>query len=138
MRNGHSLKRCALLLYGYYCFSLIGFSAGFPIFIAHGVVHLKDLGHTPAEAAFSFSMFFVFAFIGKLLVAFLGDHIEPRFLWVAASTSFGIGMALAFKASGVLGLYLYTVSLGLGFGMSIALMVTLPANYFGAKAYPLP
>jgi len=115
----------------------LGYSAGYTVFLAHGVVHLKDLGHTPAEAAFSYSIMLFALLIGNLVVAALGDHIEPRFLWTVASGAFGVGMLLALKATGPAGLYVYAVFLGVGFGMAFPTMMTLPGNYFGGKAYPL-
>lgn len=115
----------------------LGFSAGYTIFLAHGVVHLKDLGHTPAEAAFSYSVMLFASLLGNLLVAALGDRIEPRFLWAAASCAYGVGMLLVLKATGPAGLYAYAVFLGIGFGMAYPTMMTLPGNYYGAKIYPL-
>lgn len=115
----------------------LGFSAGYTIILAHGVVHLRDLGHSPAEAAFSYSIIMFALLIGNLVVAALGDHLEPRFLWAVASGAFGVGMLLALKATGPAGLYYYAVFLGVGFGMAFPAMMTLPVNYFGEKAYPL-
>lgn len=113
-----------------------GTYAGCFMFLAHGVVHLKDLGYTPAQAAFSLSLLLLLFLIGKLVVGALGDHIEPRWLCAAGLMFLGIGMALAIKASGTLVFYSYAVLLGLGSGMSITCILTMPANYFGGKAYP--
>ena len=44
-------------------------------------------------------------------------------------------MILALEASGVAGLYLYAVCLGVGFGASFSCLMTLPGNYYGARAY---
>lgn len=115
----------------------LGFSAGYTVFLAHGVIHLRDLGYTSKEAAFSYSIMLFALLIGNLVVAALGDHIEPRFLWTVASAAFGVGMLLAVKATGPAGLYVYAVFLGVGFGMAFPTMMTLPGNYFGGKAYPL-
>ena len=115
----------------------IGISAGYTTFLAHGIVHLQDLGHTPAEAALSYSVLLFALLVGNLIVAALGDRIEPRYLWAAASAAYGVGMLLALKATGPTGLYAYAIFLGVGFGMAFPTMMTLPANYFGAKVYPL-
>ena len=103
--------------------------------MGHGVVHLKDLGYTPAQAAFSLSVMLFSALLGNLLVAALGDHIDPRLIWAAASFVFGVGMLVALRASGPLGLWVYAILLGLGFGACFPCVMTLPANYFGHKAY---
>ena len=115
----------------------LGFSAGYTVFLAHGVVHLRDLGHTPAEAAFSYSVMLFASLLGTLLVAVVGDRVEPRFLWAVASGAYGVGMLLALKATGPAGLYVYAIFLGIGFGMAYPTMMTLPGNYYGAKVYPL-
>lgn len=115
----------------------LGFSAGYTAFLAHGVVHLRDLGHTSGEAAFSFSIMLLALLVGNLVVAALGDHVEPRFLWAVASGAFGVGMLLALKATGAAGLYVYAIFFGIGIGMAFPNMMTLPGNYFGQKAYPL-
>ena len=114
----------------------VGFSAGYTTFLAHGVLHLRGLGYTPAQAASSYSVLLFALLVGNLVVAALGDRIEPRFLWAAASAAYGVGMLLVLKASGPTGLVAYAVFLGIGFGMAFPTMMTLPANYFGQKVYP--
>jgi MFS family permease len=116
-------------------FSSLGISAGYPLMIAHGVVHLKDLGYTASQAAFSISMMLLASLAGQLIVIAWGDRIEPRLIWAVASAIFGVGMILALNASGRAGLYLYAVCLGAGFGASFSCLMTLPGNYFGARAY---
>jgi MFS family permease len=115
--------------------SILGFSTGFPLFLAHGVVHLRDLGYTPAQAAFSVSVMLLANLAGTLLFAAVADRIEPRLIWSAGSVIFGVGMILALHASGAAGLYLYAICLGAGFGVSFSSMMALPANYYGVRAY---
>jgi MFS family permease len=115
--------------------ALLGFSAGFPLFLAHGVMHLRDLGYTPAAAAFSVSVMLLSSLGGTLFFAAVADLVEPRFVWAAASVLFGVGMILALHASGAAGLYLYAICLGAGFGTSFSSMMALPANYYGTHAY---
>jgi len=116
-------------------FSSLGISAGYPLMLAHGVVHLKDLGYTASQAAFSISFMLFASLAGQLIVVLWGDRIEPRLIWSVASAVFGVGMVLALNAGGKAGLYLYAVSLGAGFGASFSCLMTLPGNYFGRKAY---
>jgi cyanate permease len=116
-------------------FSSLGISAGYPLVLAHGVVHLKDLGYTASEAAFSIGVMLLAALGGQLIVVAWGDRIEPRRIWAVASAVFGVGMILALNASGAAGLYLYAICLGAGFGASFSCLMTLPGNYYGAKAY---
>lgn len=115
--------------------AILGFSAGYPLFLAQGVAHLRDLGYTPAAAAFSVSVMLLASLCGTLLFAAIADAIEPRLVWAVASVLFGAGMILARHASGSEGLYLYAICLGAGFGISFSSMMALPANYYGPRAY---
>jgi MFS family permease len=115
--------------------AILGFSAGYPLFLAHGVVHLRDLGYSASAAAFSVSVMLLASLGGTLFFAGVADIVEPRFVWAAASVLFGVGMILALHASGAAGLYLYAICLGAGFGVSFSSMMALPANYYGTHAY---
>lgn len=115
--------------------AILGFSAGYPLFLAQGVAHLRDLGYTAGAAAFSVSVMLLASLCGTLFFAAIADAIEPRFVWAAASVLFGAGMILARHASGAAGLYLYAICLGVGFGISFSSMMALPANYYGPRAY---
>jgi MFS family permease len=114
----------------------LGYSTGYPAFLAHGVVHLRDLGHTPAEAAYSLSIMVFAGLLGTLFVAAVGDQVDPKLIWSVALLVFGGGLVLAVHAKGAAGLYLYATLMGIGIGGLIPCMMTVPANYFGHKAYP--
>jgi MFS family permease len=116
--------------------SLLGFSAGYPLYLAHGNAHLRDLGYTPAQAASSISIMLLSALFGTLLFATIADRIEPRLTWAAASLVFAGGMLLAMHAAGPIGLYLYAILLGSSFGVCFSAMMVLPANYYGVAGYP--
>jgi MFS family permease len=128
-----ALRTPALWLY---VISILGFSAGYPLYLAHGVAHLRDLGFTPAAAASSISIMLLCALFGTLFFAAVADRIEPRLVWAVSSVIFAIGMLLAMRASGRAGLYLYAICMGTSFGTSFSAMMVLPANYYGVKAYP--
>ncbi|HUA17430.1 MAG TPA: MFS transporter [Bryobacteraceae bacterium] len=115
--------------------SSIGISCGFTLIQGHGVVHLKDLGHSPAEAAMAMSILAISTLAGKLLASF-GDRIEPRYVWAVAMTAFGLGMILVVHATSSLDLYPFPMLLGFGWGAALVCMMGAPMNYFGLKAYP--
>jgi len=115
--------------------SLLGFSAGYPFYIAHGNAHLRDLGYSPAQAASSISIMLLCSLFGTLLFAAIADRIEPRLIWAFASLVFAGGMLLALHASGAAGLYLYAILMGGAFGVCFSAMMVLPANYYGVKGY---
>jgi MFS family permease len=116
--------------------SLLGFSAGYPLYIAHGNAHLRDLGYSPAQAASSISIMLLSALFGTLFFAAVADWIDPRLTWAVASVVFAMGMILALHASGNAGLYLYAILLGGSFGICFSAMMVLPANYYGLRGYP--
>ena len=114
----------------------LAYSVAMSIYLAHGIVHLRDLGHTPAEAAFSLTIMTFAMLGGNLLVAGIGDHIELRLILAVAMLMFCGGMVLLLHASGTVGLYTYAIVLGGAFGMSFPCMMTLAAKYYGEKAFP--
>ena len=115
--------------------SSIGISCGFSLIQGHGVVHLKDLGHSPAEAAMAMSILAISTLIGKLLASF-GDRIEPRFIWAFAMVAFGLGMVLVVHATSAADRYPFPILLGFGWRATLVSMMGAPMNYFGLKAYP--
>src|SRR5450432_39684 len=55
--------------------ALIGGSGGYTLFLAHGVVHLQDLGHSASVGALAVGTMTVTGLIGKVILAAFGDHI---------------------------------------------------------------
>ena len=58
----------------------LGYGAAFTLFTAHGVLHLRDLGLSPAHVASSLSLFALLALCGTLFVGAVGDYMEPRLI----------------------------------------------------------
>ena len=114
----------------------LGFFMGFFIYLAHGIVNLEGLGHSPAAAAQSLALLMLFSVIGQFTVAALGDRIEMRFIFAVAVALFGIGIALATRATSSFALYPYAVCMGAGFGAGYTCLATMQTNYFGPKVYP--
>ena len=115
--------------------SALGFSAGYALFIAHGVVHLQDIGYSAEVAALAVSIMVFANLAGKLIFGVLGDRIEPRYIWGVAVFIFGIGLVLAAKATSTVEVYIFAICLGLGFGTSVTCLMTVLSNYFGTGAY---
>jgi MFS family permease len=114
----------------------LGFFTGFFIYLAHGIINLEGLGHSPAAAAQSLALLMLSSVIGQFTVAALGDRVEMRFIFAIAVALFGIGIALATHASSSLALYPYAVCMGAGFGAGYTCLATMQTNYFGPKVYP--
>ena len=116
--------------------SSAGFLGGFYMFLAHGMVHLRDLGHSPERVAASFAAVGLFTVVGTLIVAGIGDRIEPRYIMAVAMLCCAIGLVLVLNATGTVFLYLYAVFLGFASGGLPPSLMTVIANYFGGKAFP--
>lgn len=119
---------------------LFGFaapSATYATYLAHGVLHLRDVGFTPEKAAIAISISSTFSLLSKLLVGFLGDRIDPKYIWgfFLCCASFGI-FTLA-NANSDLTMAVGVAGLGSGFGGMIVCMVTVYPNYFGVKVFPI-
>ena len=114
----------------------LGFFMGFFIYIAHGILHLEHLGHSPGEAARSISIILISSMIGQFAVAALGDRIEPRYISAVAVCVYGAGTMLAIRASGTGGIYLYAILMGSGFAAAFTCLQTVLSNYYGLKVYP--
>jgi MFS family permease len=114
----------------------LGYSAALGVSVSHFVVHFMDIGHTGSEAAFALSIMCLAALGGTLLVAALGDLIEPRFILSVGSAFAGAGLLLAINATGIVSLYLCVILLGIGVGACPPCTFAIPGNYFGNKAYP--
>lgn len=115
--------------------AVIGLFGGFMLFAAHGALHLRDVGFSPAQTAASVSVVFLSLLCGNLLFAAIGDHVQPRYLLTAAALMLGLGLLLVIKPAGAPGLYLYAVLLGGGFGLGFSSLMVLPGVLFGQQAY---
>ncbi len=120
---------------GWMMVAYLGYGAAFTLFTAHGVLHLRDLGLSPAHVASSLSLFALLALCGTLFVGAVGDYIEPRLILAVSMLACGIGLLMVLKASNTSCLYLYPVFLGLGFGTAIPCTLTVLPNWFGNKPY---
>ena len=59
--------------------AILGFSAGYPLIIAHGVVHLRDLGYSASAAASSVSLMLLASLCGTLFFAGVADLRRAAF-----------------------------------------------------------
>jgi len=115
--------------------SQIGVGCGYSVFIAHGVVHLQDLGHTRDVGSWAISIMALTGLGAKALVAVLGDRIDPRYILSVFVAVFAFGQLLAIQADTYLLLSLTALFLGLGFGGGVVCMAAALSNYFGTKTF---
>ena len=72
----------------------VGVSAGFALFLGHGIVHLQDLGHSMQVGAWAVGTMTISGLIAKAVLAVLGDRLDPRYLWALFCAAFGVGMVI--------------------------------------------
>ena len=113
----------------------LGVSCGYTVFVAHGVVHLQDLGHTSDASSWAISMMAISGLLAKALVGALGDRIDPRYLWAAFIAVFGVGQLLAVQADTSIIMVTVSACLGLGFGGGVVCLAAILSNYYGTVAF---
>jgi MFS family permease len=115
--------------------SLIGGSGGYTLFLAHGGVHLQDLGHSATVAAWAVSIMTVSGLIGKVILAAFGDHIDPRYIFALFMAVFGVGLVVIVNAQALWQVFLFATCIGIGFGGGIVCLMAVLSNYYGTRAF---
>ncbi|MGV1909828.1 MFS transporter [Agrobacterium vitis] len=103
--------------------------------MAHGVVHLRDIGYSPAEAANAVAVIIVASFIGNMTAGFLGDRISPSLISAASMALIVFGFCMVIKPVGFTGILLYALPAGIGYGASQVCLMALLGNYFGKASF---
>ncbi|MEJ2246850.1 MAG: MFS transporter [Acidobacteriota bacterium] len=116
-------------------FCQLGVSCGYTVFMAHGVVHLKDLGHSSDTAAWAIGLMSISGLLSKALVGTLGDRIDPRYIWAFFIVVFGVGQLLVPRADTLVLLVVIAVCIGIGFGGGVVCLAAVLSNYYGLKAF---
>jgi MFS family permease len=116
--------------------TLCGGSAGYTLFLAQGMLHLADLGHTTAQAATAVSLTTGSTLLGKIALGALGDRVDPRYIWSVTMAVFGIGLVTVVGARSMASVYLFSVCIGFGFGGGLVCMMSVLSNYYGPRVFP--
>jgi MFS family permease len=115
--------------------SFTGGSAGYTLFLGQGILHLKDLGHSVAAGAMAVTILSGSGLFAKLIIALVGDRLDPRYLWGIFTLVFGLGLVLVVDARSTLLLVTFAVCIGIGFGGGMVCMMTVLSNYYGVSAF---
>jgi MFS family permease len=115
--------------------SLVGGSGGYTLFLAHGVVHMQDLGHSAAVGAWAVGIMTVSGLIGKAILAAFGDRIDPRYIYALFVGVFGIGLVVVVNAHALWQVALFAICLGIGFGGGVVCLMAVLSNYYGTRAF---
>jgi MFS family permease len=115
--------------------SLIGGSGGYTLFLAHGVAHLQDLGHSARIGAWAVGIMTVSGLIGKVILAAFGDRIDPRYIYALFMAVFGVGLVVVVNAHALWQVFLFATCLGIGFGGGLVCLMAVLSNYYGTRAF---
>ena len=103
--------------------------------IAHGALHLSDIGITKLETASLVSIFILGSGLGRIPAGILGDRVEMRWLMTAIMAV----MLLTFTLFGALdnfaALAICGFVFGAGYGGFFAIAPALTSNYFGEDSF---
>jgi MFS family permease len=121
-------------------FSLVGGSGGYTLFLAHGIVHLQDLGHSIDVARGALATMTWTGLIAKaviVLFGIFGPRVDPRYLWAVFMAFFGAGLVIIVEARTQHLVDAFATCLGIGFGGGVVCLMATIGNYFGLKAFAL-
>ncbi|EUB99995.1 major facilitator superfamily MFS_1 [Rhizobium sp. CF080] len=104
--------------------------------MAHGVVHLQDIGYTSTDTAIAMAITIVASFIGNMTAGVLGDRISPAVIAAAGMALVAAGFFLLIHPQGFAGIWMYAVPAGIGYGASQVCLMALLGNYFGRESFP--
>ena len=123
--------------YWFMVFALVGGSGGYTLFLAHGILHLQDLGHSFDAARNSIATMTWTGLLAKAIIMLLGDRFDPRYLWAVFMLFFGAGLVLLVDARAAWQVNAFATCLGIGFGGGVVCLMTVLGNYYGLKAFAL-
>jgi MFS family permease len=117
-----------------------GFACQFPFFFftAHWILHLRQHGISPADAAWAMGLFTMGAIGGRLIGGWLMDILRARFAFMSGLGCYFLGSLLAIRvdsshfAVAIAAAILY----GVGFGWTFVCLNTITAHYYGPSAFP--
>lgn len=124
----------------YWLIAVAGICATFPyfLFIAHWVEHLRDVGITPAKAAWGMSLLTFGTLGGRWLGGLLMDYLNARLVFVLGASLYFVSSYLAVVSQpDTLNLaYIGSALQGIAYGWTYSCTNTMIGHYYGPKAYP--
>lgn len=116
------------------CLTGIGYAVPWGVVVAHGRLHLQDIGFSTSTAASILGTMVLISILGRLSGS-LGDILPAQKV---------LGVALLVEGAGTLGLLFATseiaasaatIAVGLGFGAAYIAITVVFANFFGRQAF---
>ncbi|KEA63116.1 putative transporter [Marinobacterium lacunae] len=105
--------------------------------MAHGVVHLQDIGLSSADSAIAVAILVVGSFIGNVGAGVWGDRIPPHYIAVVAVVLMAVGLFLMMHPEDMTGILAYALPLGIGYGATQVCTMALIGNYYGKNSFPM-
>jgi MFS family permease len=124
----------------YWLIAIAGIAATFPyfLFIAHWVEHLRDVGITPAKAAWGMSLLTFGTLGGRWLGGLLMDYLNARVVFVLGVSLYFVSsyLAVVSHADTLQLAYVASALQGIAYGWTYSCTNTMIGHYYGPKAYP--
>jgi MFS family permease len=117
-----------------------GIACKYPLFfmLGHWLLHLKEVGISPANAATALGLFTLTQIPGQLIGGWLMDKIVARYALMLGFCCYLLATVLAIRLTGhsVLMADAAATFFGIGFGWTFIAVYTVVGHYYGPVAYP--
>ena len=121
--------------FGALALAAVGCIVPWVVVVAHGRLHLGDLGFAAPVAAGLIGTMALMSVPGRLLTI-LADHVSPHWVLAGALVAEGLGITGLVIAAQPGAVRAAVVLLGLGFGASYTAISACIAEFFGRAAFP--
>ncbi len=114
----------------------IGYLATSMVCIAHGVIHLREIGHSSENAAAALGLTVALSIVGRLGAGFLSDRYSPKLVMIGALILCTLGVIFINLSMNSWQIYAYAAAMGIGLGASLVSQPTLITSFFGNQYFP--
>ena len=106
------------------------------IVVNHGVLHLTDIGISKMSAALVLSSITISSGIIRFPIGWLGDRVEPRWIYFVSLILMLIGFVGIWQAPSIPLLLVLGPIYGIAYGSILTIGPTLLGNYYGPEVFP--
>jgi MFS family permease len=103
--------------------------------VVHEIPYLVDMGIEYETAANVLGTMILISIPGRLVLGWIGDRFDKRYLLLASNLLQGVGIWILINASSLGMVYLFVIIYGFGYGGAIPLSSALRADLFGRKMF---
>ena len=108
---------------------------GLGLVVYHGVLHLRDIGYQPMQAAWILSIIIMSSGVVRFPMGWVGDRLEPRWIIFGALILNVIGFVGIWQAPSYGALLIIGPMYGISYGTMLTIMPTLTGNYYGPEVF---